>query len=102
MSVSSTNQGTIYSRKIRQRTIAVAQKHGIPFQRDIFRTWTDASTIHTAGRGVPTAGIYIPRRNSHSPAELVKWSDVEKTADLVFHFLEELSSAGIEELTRKI
>ena len=102
MDIFSNNQGTVYSRKIRQRTIAVAEKHGIPFQRDIFRTWTDASTIHTAGRGIPTAGIYIPRRNSHSPAELVKWPDVENAADLLFHFLEELSSAEIEELTRKI
>jgi endoglucanase len=102
MDIFSNNQGTIYSRKIRRRTIAVAEKYGLPYQRDIFRTWTDASTIHTAGKGIPTAGIYIPRRNSHSPAELVKWSDVENAADLLFHFLEELTSAEIEELTRKI
>jgi putative aminopeptidase FrvX len=102
MDVSSIGQGTIYSKKIRQRIIAVAEKYSIPYQRDIFRTWTDASTIYLAGRGVPTGGIYIPRRYSHSPTELVKWKDVENTANLLFYFLEELDSTKIEELIRKI
>ena len=102
MDVSSTGQGTIYSRKIRQRLIQVAEKHGIPYQRDIFRTWTDASTIHLAGKGIPTGGIFIPRRYSHSPVELVKWPDVENTARLLLSFLEELDSGVIERLIQKI
>jgi putative aminopeptidase FrvX len=83
MDVSALGWGTIYSKKIRQRLIATALKHGIPHQKDIFRTWTDASTIHTSGKGIPCGGVYIPRRYSHSPIELVKWSDVEKTAELL-------------------
>ena len=102
MDVASTGQGTIYSKKIRQHIISVAEEHGIPYQRDIFRTWTDASTIHTAGKGIPTGGMYIPRRYSHSPAELLKWSDLENTANLLFHFLKELNSAQIEWLTKKV
>ena len=102
MDVASNGQGTIYSKKICQRIIAVAEKHGVPYQRDIFRTWTDASTIHTAGKGIPTGGIYIPRRYSHSPTELIKWSDIENSANLLMHFLEELDSIQIKELTRKI
>jgi tetrahedral aminopeptidase len=102
MDVSSTGQGTIYSRKIRGRIIEVAEKHAIPYQRDIFRTWTDASTIHVAGRGIPTGGIFIPRRYSHSPAELIKWPDVENTARLLLCFLEELDSGLIKELIQKI
>jgi tetrahedral aminopeptidase len=102
MDVSSTGQGTIYSRKIRQRIIDVAEKNAIPYQRDIFRTWTDASTIHLAGRGIPTGGIFIPRRYSHSPAELVKWPDVENTARLLLCFLEELDSGLIDGLIQKI
>jgi endoglucanase len=102
MDVSSTGQGTIYSRKIRQRIIEVAEKNGIPYQRDIFRTWTDASTIHLAGKGIPTGGIFIPRRYSHSPAELVKWPDVENTARLLLCLLEELDSGMIEGLVQKI
>ncbi len=102
MDVNAFNQGTLYSRKIRDRIIRVAETHGIPYQRDIFRTWTDASTIHTAGKGIPTGGIFIPRRYSHSPAELVKWSDVERTADLLTSFLNEIDCAEIGELIRKI
>ena len=102
MDVNALGWGTIYSKKIRQRLIDTATKNKIPFQRDIFKTWTDASTIHTACKGIPCGGLYIPRRYSHSPVELVKWSDVERTADLLYLFLKDLNSAAIENLTRKI
>jgi len=82
--------GTVYSKKIRQRLIQTADKNKITIQKDIFRTWTDASTIHTSGRGVPCGGLYIPRRYSHSPVELVKWSDIERTANLLYLFLKDL------------
>ena len=82
--------------------MATAVKYKIPHQKDIFRTWTDASTIHTSGRGIPCGGLYIPRRYSHSPAELVKWSDVERTAELLYDFLKDLSSTTISDLIRKV
>ena len=102
MDVNALGWGTIYSKKIQQRLIQTAIKNRIPHQKDIFRTWTDASTIHTSGRGIPCGGIYIPRRYSHSPTELVKWSDVEKTAELLFLFLKDLNSSVIEDLIRKV
>jgi len=102
MDVNALGWGTIYSKKIRQRLIQTAIKNRIPHQKDIFRTWTDASTIHTSGRGIPCGGVYIPRRYSHSPIELVKWSDVEKTADLLYLFLKDLNSSVIEDLIRKV
>ena len=102
MDMNAFGQGTLYSRKIRDRIIRVAEEHRIPYQRDIFRTWTDASTIHTAGKGIPTGGIFIPRRYSHSPAELVKWSDVEHAAELLNRFLGGLDSAAIGDLIRKV
>jgi len=101
MDVNALGWGTVYSKKIRQRLIDTATKNEIPFQKDIFRTWTDASAIHTSGRGIPCGGLYIPRRYSHSPTELVKWPDVERTADLLYSFLKELNSATIEGLIRK-
>jgi len=102
MDVNAMGWGTIYSKKIRQRLIQTADKNRIPIQKDIFRTWTDAATIHTSGRGIPCGGLYIPRRYSHSPMELVKWPDIEKTANLLYLFLKDLSAASIEELIRKI
>jgi putative aminopeptidase FrvX len=94
--------GTIYSKKIKQSLVATALKHAIPYQRDIFRTWTDASTIHTSGKGIPCGGLYIPRRYSHSPLELVKWPDIESTAALIYLFLKELNSEIIQDLIRKV
>jgi len=102
MDVNAQGWGTIYSKKIRQKLVATAVKHGIPHQKDISRTWTDASTIHTSGKGIPCGGLYIPRRYSHSPFELVKWSDAEKTAELLYLFCKELRSADIEALIRKV
>jgi endoglucanase len=102
MDVNAMGWGTIYSKKIRQRLIQTAFKNKIPHQKDIFRTWTDASTIHTSGKGIPCGGLYIPRRYSHSPVELVKWPDVERTAELLFLFLKNLNSVVIEDLIRKV
>ncbi len=102
MDVNALGWGTIYSKKIRKRLIDTATKDKIPFQTDIFKTWTDASTIHTSGRGIPCGGVYIPRRYSHSPVELLKWPDVERTAQLLYAFLRGLNSAVIENLVRKI
>jgi endoglucanase len=102
MDVNALGWGTIYSKKIRQRLINTTVKNKIPHQKDIFRTWTDASTIHTSGKGIPCGGVYIPRRYSHSPVELVKWSDVERTADLLYLFLKDLNSTIISDLIRKV
>jgi endoglucanase len=102
MDMNAFGQGTIYSKRIRDRIVRVAEESRISYQRDIFRTWTDASTIHTAGKGIPTGGIFIPRKYSHSPAELVKWCDVEHAAQLLVRFLEGLDSAVIADLIRKI
>jgi endoglucanase len=102
MDVNAQGWGTIYSKKIHRKLVATAMNHGILHQKDISRTWTDASTIHTSGKGIPCGGLYIPRRYSHSSLELVKWSDVEKTAQLLYLFCKELRSSEIEELIRKI
>lgn len=102
MDVNALGWGTIYSKKIRKRLRTTAEKNGIPHQEDVARTWTDAATIHTSGRGVPCGGLYIPRRYSHSPMELVKWSDVERTADLLYLFFKNLNSAAISDLIRKV
>jgi putative aminopeptidase FrvX len=102
MDVNALGWGTVYSKKIRKRLIATADQNGIPYQEDVARTWTDAATIHTSGKGIPCGGVYIPRRYSHSPMELVKWPDVEKTAELLFLFLKDLNSAAIKDLIYKV
>jgi len=94
--------GTIYSRKIRDQLIDTAKRHDIPFQTDIFRSWTDAATIHMEGGGIPTGGIFIPRRCSHSPTEIAHIEDMKRTHRLCLSFLRELTSKAIEEMRRRI
>jgi len=60
MDVNAQGWGTIYSKKIRQKLVATAMGHGIPHQKDISRTWTDASTIHTSGRESRAVGFTFP------------------------------------------
>lgn len=94
--------GTIYSKKISRRLTEIATRNQIPSQKDIFSTWTDASTIHTSGKGIQCGGLFIPRRYSHSPYELVKWSDIELASELLYLFLRDLTSDEIESLSHKL
>jgi endoglucanase len=94
--------GTIYSRKIRDRLIDTAKRHNIPFQTDIFRSWTDAATLHMEGEGIPVGGIFIPRRCSHSPTEIAHIEDMKSAHRLSLSFLSELTGKDIEEMRRRI
>lgn len=80
-------QGTIYSLPVRQRLQAVAKQLELPYQLDVFPTWTDACEVHLAGRGIPTGGVFIPRLCSHSPNEILDVRDAEATVTLLDRFL---------------
>lgn len=101
MDVRTEMMGTIYSEPIRRHLIQLAEQEGIPYQVDVTRTWTDAVHIHTAGSGVPTAGIYMPRRCSHSPAEVAHLSDIEHAAALVRAFLSTLDAQTVTRLRQR-
>jgi len=93
-------QGTIYHAPIRRRLAEIARDNGIPFQTDINPTWTDAAEVHLAGRGVPTGGLFIPRRCSHSASEVVDIRDIERTID-VLTVLAAIDAAEVAELARR-
>ncbi len=95
------NQGTIYSRKLRDFLIAVATQNSFPYQLDIFRTWTDASTIHLACEGIATQGVFVPRRYSHSPVEVAHMRDIQVTAGLIWQFLCALDVRKLRELAAR-
>lgn len=90
--------GTLFSEVVLERLVAVAEKENLPYQCDIFRTWSDAATIHLEGpQGVAMGSIFVPRRYAHSPAEIMKISDMETAQALVLAFLESLA---VEDLAR--
>jgi putative aminopeptidase FrvX len=57
--------------------------------------------VHLAGRGVPTGGVFIPRRCSHSPSEVIDLRDLDQTADLLSSFLGSLDVATVEGLASR-
>lgn len=62
----------------------LAQKQGIPAQRDVIQAGgTDAGAIHQTRSGVCTGGISIPCRYTHTPCEMVCATDVEACVELV-------------------
>jgi endoglucanase len=93
--------GTIYSVAIRRLLHEVAETERIPYQRDVFPTWTDACGVHLAGRGIPTGGVYIPRRCSHSPNEVIDLRDLDRTAALLTAFVRRMNAATIEQLAAR-
>ncbi|MBI2014554.1 MAG: hypothetical protein HYS77_03305, partial [Candidatus Rokubacteria bacterium] len=54
--------------------------------------------IAPTGHGVPTAGLYIPRRCAHSPCELAKLSDLEQAVRLLQALLAGLDGRELREL----
>jgi putative aminopeptidase FrvX len=84
--------GTLYSQAVRRRLEDAAEALDIPFQVDCYPTWTDACEIHLGGRGVPTGGLFLPRRCAHSANEVIDVADITRAIDL----LVELTSIDAE------
>jgi putative aminopeptidase FrvX len=95
------NQGTVYSRKLRNFLTTVAAQQDLPYQLDVFRTWTDASTIHLTNKGVAMQGLFVPRRYSHAPTELAHIQDIQVTADLTWAFLRALTLEKVADLAKR-
>lgn len=87
------DRATIYSRRLTEGLARCAEEKGIPHQLEVSSVLTDAATVHLSGRGVPTAGVYIPRRNAHSPAEVSSLTDMENAARLLTSFISTFDTA---------
>lgn len=69
--------------------IELAEKKGIPYQRDVLLSGgTDGGSIHTTRTGVLTGGVSVPCRYLHSPVETVEKEDVKAVSDLLTAFAE--------------
>lgn len=88
--------GTSYDRRIVDRLARVAETNGILYQLDAAHTWTDGAVV--AREGIPTGGIFIPRRGSHSPCEVMSVIDAEAAVDLLAAFLENMTGADLAAL----
>ena len=89
---------TTYSRPIRRSLEVVAREAGIPCQRDIATTWTDASGAATAADGLAIQGLYLPRRGSHTPNEVMAIHDIEAAATLVRRWLDAMDGPTVQSM----
>lgn len=83
ISIGSTNHPVV-----NKRLQAVAKKTNIKTQVETNPRWTgtDADAIFCQKGGIPTTSIGVPNRYMHSPVEMIQFSDLEQTADLLAAF----------------
>lgn len=85
--------GNNVPRKLTRQLIATAEKHGIPFQREVMTGGgTDAWSAAMTGTGVLAGGVCIPQRYMHTAVGTVHLDDLGHTVDLMVKFLEEYKS----------
>jgi len=79
--------------KVVQLLIQAADAHQIPYQLAAAgkATGTDANAIQISRAGVAAGLISIPNRYMHSPVEMVSLDDIDKAADLLARFAEDLT-----------
>jgi endoglucanase len=76
--------GALSDPRVVEWMIQTAEKHKIPFQREVLlRGGTDARAIQLTRAGVPIGCISIPVRYVHSPSEMVDYADVQNSVKLL-------------------
>ncbi len=76
--------GMLADARVVQWMIRTAEKHKLPYQREVLLFGsTDARAIQVARAGVPAGCISIPVRYVHSPSEMVDYSDVQNSVRLL-------------------
>jgi endoglucanase len=76
--------GMIADPRVVQWMIRAAEKHKIPYQREVLLIGgTDARAIQATRAGVPAGCISIPARYVHSPSEMVDYSDIQNAVRLL-------------------
>ncbi len=82
--------GNNVPRKLTNRMIAVAEKHGIPYQREVMMGGgTDAWSASISGLGCLAGGIGIPSRYIHTPVSTIHIDDLKYAVDFVVAYLKE-------------
>ena len=72
--------------------VDAAKANGIPYQMSAEpkATGTDANAIQINRAGVAAGLVSIPNRYMHSPVEMVSLDDMDKAADLLARFVEQI------------
>jgi endoglucanase len=85
--------GNNVPRKLTNQMIALAKKHGIPFQREVIMGGgTDAWSVSLAGEGVLAGGIGIPMRYIHTAVGTIHLDDLETCVNYIVKYLQDYVS----------
>lgn len=82
--------------ELSEKLIEIAGQNNIPYFIEAYpgNTGTNAWDIQVARDGIPTLLISIPIRYMHTPAEVVKYEDIETAGRLMALFISSLKSGG--------
>ena len=89
--------GHIVHPAVKRLLLQASERAGIPYQlaTGLGIATTDAAAVHIAGSGIPTGGIGIARRYSHSPICTMDLRDAVWTVQLLRAVVRELAAPGI-------
>jgi tetrahedral aminopeptidase len=89
-------RGPNMSHKVVDRLIQAADEHQIAYQlaASAKATGTDANAIQVSRAGVATGLISIPNRYMHSPVEMISLDDIDRAADLLARFAQNLDATA--------
>ncbi len=74
--------------RVKEWMVQRAKAARIPYQLEIFREGsTDAEAVQASRDGVPSGGLLVPSRYTHSSSEMVDLADVENTVKLLIELL---------------
>lgn len=87
------SRGSAVSPVVFDLLVETAEAEAIPYVLSAAprATGTDADSIFTAHRGIPTGLVSLPNRYMHSPNEMVDWGDLERAARLLAAFARRLT-----------
>lgn len=83
ISIGSSNHPVVNDRL---RSVAKTAKIDLQVETNPRWTGTDADAIFCQKGGIPTTSIGVPNRYMHSPVEMIQYTDLEETAQLLSAF----------------
>ena len=71
-----------------------AGKAGIPYSLDVrFGLFTDAAGVYDEWSDIKCVSVTVPRRNSHSPYEVIDLNTMDQVSTLLTAFLRSLGAS---------
>ena len=80
-------------KELSQQFKAIAEKNNMPYQIEVMNgeTGTNADRFSVNKSGVKAVTLSIPLKYMHTPVEVISVSDVERTAQLIAAYLQEVT-----------